>query len=112
MPDVFLAIADPTRRGILERLRADGSLSVTELSDPLPISRQAVTKHLNVLEGAGLIEQERHGRERIHRLRAEPLQQLDDWLAPYSAAWDRRLTRLRQHLEQHPDKEVPDEGRD
>lgn len=99
MPDVFLAIADPTRRGILERLRADGLLSVTQLSDPLPISRQAVTKHLNVLEDAGLIVQERHGRERMHRLSVEPLRELDDWLAPYSAAWDRRLTRLQQHLE-------------
>lgn len=99
MPDVFLAIADPTRRGILERLRADGLLSVTQLSDPLPISRQAVTKHLNVLEDAGLIVQERYGRERMHRLSVEPLRELDDWLAPYSAAWDRRLTRLQQHLE-------------
>ena len=108
MPDIFLAIADPTRRSILERLRADGSLSVTQLSDPLPMSRQAVTKHLDVLGNAGLIEQEWRGRERLHRLKAEPLQEVEDWLAPYSAAWDRRLARLREHLE----REDPDDGRD
>lgn len=100
MSDVFEAVADSTRRGLLERLREGKSLSLKELADQLPISRQAVTKHLRVLEGAGLIDHEWHGRERMHRLKPEPLQQLDDWLAPYAAAWDRRLARLRRHLKE------------
>ncbi len=99
MPNAFLAISDPTRRHILERLRTQGSLSVTELSEPLSITRQAVTKHLDVLEGAGLLEHSWQGRRRLHRLKAEPLEDVADWLAPYAAAWDRRLSRLQTHLE-------------
>ena len=99
MNDVFAAVADPTRRSILESLRRDGPLSVTALSTPLPISRQAVTKHLDVLEEAGLIVKTLRGRERIHELRADPLRGVEDWLAPYAAAWDERLDRLRTHLE-------------
>lgn len=99
MSAAFLAIADPTRRQILERLRTQGSLSVTELTGPLSMSRQAVTKHLDVLENAGLLEHSRHGRERLHRLKAQPLEDVADWLAPYAAAWDRRLSRLRTHVD-------------
>lgn len=99
MADVFDAVSDPTRRSILERLRREGPLSVTELSAPLPMSRQAITKHLDVLEEAGLVESAMHGRHRIHELTASPLRELDDWLAPYAAAWDQRLERLRNHLE-------------
>ncbi|HAK57107.1 MAG: helix-turn-helix transcriptional regulator [Vicinamibacterales bacterium] len=102
VPDVFAAVADPTRRRLLERLRTGGALSVTELSAPLPISRQAVTKHLGLLERAGLIEHEWAGRERLHRLRPKPLQRVDTWLAPYARAWDRRLARLARHLDEHP----------
>ena len=98
MIDVFTAIADGTRRDILERLRAEGPLSVTDLSDPLRMTRQAVTKHLDLLEETGLVRSERRGRRRLHRLNAEPLEELDAWLAPYAAAWDRRLLRLRRHL--------------
>lgn len=98
MNDVFAAVADPTRRSILEHLRQQGPLSLTALSEPLPMSRQAVTKHLTVLEDAGLIVRATRGRERIHELRAEPLEALDHWLEPYSAAWDERLDRLRNYL--------------
>ncbi len=104
MVDPFAAISDPTRRGILERLRQDGALSVTELAEPLPISRQAVTKHLDILERSGLIEHEWRGRRRVHLLKAEPLQEIDDWLAPYAAAWDERLARLEKYLEGDDDK--------
>lgn len=104
MVDPFAAISDPTRRGILERLRRDGALSVTDLADPLPISRQAVTKHLDILERSGLIEHEWRGRKRVHLLKAEPLQEIDDWLAPYAAAWDERLARLEEYLEGDDDK--------
>lgn len=87
MPNVFAAVGDETRRDILDRLLVEGSLSLSVLSASLPMSRQAVTKHLNVLEHAGLIERYASGRERIHVLSAEPLRELTDWLTPYEAAW-------------------------
>lgn len=98
METVFTAIADPTRRQVLERLRIEGPLSVTQLSEPLSVTRQAVTKHLNILHSAGLVRIERHGRERLHRLQPEPLKALDDWLQPYAQAWDEAFERLRRHL--------------
>lgn len=98
MSDVFAAGGDETRRGILERLRTEGALSVSVLARPLTMSRQAVTKHLDILEEAGLIEKRVLGRERIHLLSAEPLREVNDWLAPYEAEWDDRLDRLRSHL--------------
>ncbi len=99
MSDIFEAVADPTRRSILERLRTEGELTVTEVSEPLPMSRQAVTKHLDILEAAGLVRSLRQGRERRHRLDPAPLARLDAGLAPYAEAWDRRLARLERHLE-------------
>ena len=99
MTNVFSAVSDSTRRAILGRLRREGPLSVTELAAGLPMSRQAVTKHLDVLAGAGLIGKRVEGRERLHELHAEPLKEVEDWLAPYSAAWDERLERLRAHVE-------------
>ena len=82
-----------------KRLRADGPLSIKELAAPLPISRQAVTKHLDILRASGLIRMERVGRERLQFLVADPLREVADWLEPYAEAWDRRLRRLKQHLE-------------
>jgi DNA-binding transcriptional ArsR family regulator len=96
---IFGAVADPTRRQILERLRAHGPLSIKQIAAPLPISRQAVTKHLNILLRSGLVEMRRVGRERKHFLDPAPLQELENWLKPYSEALDRRLARLQQHLE-------------
>ncbi len=103
MSDVFHAVADPTRRSILERLRTGGPLSLSALTAPLSMSRQAVRKHLRVLEDAGLIGSAMRGRERIHRLQSGPLEQMDAWLAPYAAAWDERLDRLRTHLKENPE---------
>lgn len=97
--DVFAAIADRTRRGILERLRREGPLSITEIAERLPVTRQAVTKHLDILERAGLIDRQSRGRERIHSLRAAPLRLLSEWLGPYEAEWDVRLSRLRSHID-------------
>ena len=99
MHDVFTAVGDPTRRSILDRLRRDGPLSVTELAERVPMTRQAVTKHLDVLEAAGLIERRVVGRERMHSLNPAPLTALGDWLAPYEAEWDARLERLREHVD-------------
>ena len=98
MDAVLAAVADPTRRLLLERLRAGGSLSIAELGDGLPMTRQAVTKHLDALRVAGLVRVRRSGRERLHDLDATPLAAVDDWLKPYEAAWDRRIDALRRHL--------------
>ena len=98
MSDVFAAVSDPTRRAILGRLRDEGESSVTTLTRGLPMSRQAVTKHLDILVAAGLVEKRALGRQRLHALRPEPLKEVEDWLAPYAAAWDERLERLRFHL--------------
>lgn len=102
MTDVFAAVADPTRRELLERLRTEGPQSVSDLAEPLPMSRQAVTKHLDALTDCGLIRWQRHGRERLHELNPEPLRQIDEWLQPYAEFWDDRLSRLQQHLEDNP----------
>jgi DNA-binding transcriptional ArsR family regulator len=99
-PLVFEAVADPTRRALLDRLRAHDALSLTALADGQPMSRQAVAKHVELLRQAGLVTTWRRGRQRLHALEAEPLRQLDDWLTPYAAAWDRRLARLKRHLEE------------
>ncbi len=100
MESVFTAVADPTRRRLLERLRGEGPLSISELAAPLPISRQAVTKHLEVLRGAGLVAVRKAGRQRLHHLEAAPLREVESWLAPYAEFWDRRLERLKRHLEE------------
>jgi len=99
MASVFEALADDTRRRILDRLREHGALSVTEVAEPLAMTRQGATKHLDVLVEAGLVNVRRDGRRRLHELNATPLLELRDWLAPYSAEWDRRLSRLRRLLE-------------
>lgn len=99
MSTVFQALSDPVRRSILDRLRHDGPLSVTDVADPLSMTRQGATKHLDVLIDSGLVEVRREGRRRMHRLNAVPLEEVQAWLAPYAAEWDRRLERLRAHVE-------------
>lgn len=99
---VFEAVADPTRREILERLKSLGSLSLSEIAAPLPMTRQAATKHLNLLCEAGLVRVHWAGRVRLHELDPEPLREIGAWLAPYSAFWDQALARLEKHLEENP----------
>ena len=99
MNEIFQALADPTRRSMLDRIRVEGPLSVKQLSAPLAISRQAATKHLDLLTAAGLVRAERRGRERHHHLVAPALEPVHTWLQPYSKAWDRRLERWRAHVE-------------
>jgi DNA-binding transcriptional ArsR family regulator len=96
---VFDALADPTRRALLDRLRLHGPLSVNELAGPLDMTRQGATKHLDALVESGLVHVRWDGRRRMHELDPLPLAGVREWLAPYEAEWDRRLDRLRQHLD-------------
>ena len=97
LTDTFAALADPTRRAILARL-ADGEASVNELADPFPISVQAVSKHLKVLERAGLITRGRSAQFRPSRLQAAPLKEAVDWLEEYRRFWQGGFDRLEQRL--------------
>src|SRR3954452_6091850 len=91
---VFAALADPTRRTIFERLAREGDGTATALATGLPVTRQAVSKHLAALEDAGLVSGERHGREHRYSLSAAPLAEAARWMADVGAAWDQRLERL------------------
>lgn len=96
---VFDALADPTRRGVLRDLGRRGEATATELAAAVTVSRQAVTKHLQVLEAAGLVGAERHGRERRYRVTPAPLDDAVRWMTEVGAAWDDRLDRLRHTLD-------------
>jgi DNA-binding transcriptional ArsR family regulator len=102
MPDqlstTFAALADPTRRAILARL-AEGEATVNELAEPFPITLQAVSKHLKVLERAGLIARGRSAQLRPSRLQGDALKQASDWLADYRGFWDETFDRLGEHLQ-------------
>jgi DNA-binding transcriptional ArsR family regulator len=95
----FSALADPTRRAILGQL-SKGELSVKEISVPYPISAPAITKHLKVLEKAGLITRGRDAQRRPCRLSAEPLREVAEWVEQYRQHWDERLDRLDLYLRQ------------
>ena len=94
----FAALADPTRRAILTRL-AEGEATVNELAEPFPISVQAVSKHLKVLERAGLITRGRSAQLRPSRLQGAPLKDAADWLENYSRFWQGSFDRLDERLE-------------
>ena len=116
MPDAaqldstFAALADPTRRAILTRL-ASGEASVTELAEPFEVSLPAISKHLKVLERAGLIERSRHAQWRPCRLRATPLAEAATWVEQYRRFWEASLDRLDDYLRELQMKEQPDDHR-
>jgi DNA-binding transcriptional ArsR family regulator len=93
----FAALADPTRRAILGQL-TKGEATVNELAEPFPITLQAVSKHLKVLERAGLIARGRSAQLRPSRLQGEALKEAADWLAGYRGFWEGSLDRLDEHL--------------
>jgi DNA-binding transcriptional ArsR family regulator len=95
----FAALADPTRRAILARL-ADGEATVNEIAEPFPMSLQAISKHLKVLENAGLVTRGRTAQYRPCQLRAAPLEGATDWLEHYRRFWQTSFDRLTAHLEQ------------
>jgi len=90
---VFGALADPTRRGILNRL-TQGEATVAELAAPFRVSQPAISRHLKVLEAAGLISRSRRATARLSRLEAEPLREVTTWLARYQRFWDESHERL------------------
>jgi|SRR5215475_3770837 len=109
MPDdqltvTFAALADPTRRAILARLHS-GAASVTELAEPFEMSLPAVSKHLKVLERAGLITRGREAQWRPCRLTASPLKEVADWVEHYKRFWSERFDRLEVYLRDLQEKE-------
>lgn len=95
----FAALADPTRRAILARLAQDGEATVNELAQPFPVSVQAVSRHLKVLERAGLITRARTAQLRPSRIDGAPLHDAADWIEQYRGTWEGRLDRLAQHVQ-------------
>ena len=114
LSSVFGALADPTRRAILARL-AEGDLAVRDLAAPFPMSQPAISRHLKVLETAGLITRTRRATARLSHLEAAPLRDATEWLAKYQAWWDEshgRLDALLARLQADPDPAARTTGAD
>ena len=107
----FAALADPTRRAILTRL-ARGEASVKDLSEPFAMSQPAISKHLRVLERAGLIERGRQAQWRPRRLRAGPLRDISDWVGQYRRHWEESFERLDAYLRELQDEQEQNDGDD
>ena len=101
----FAALSDPTRRAILARLSL-GEATVAELARPFALSQPAISKHLKVLETAGLIETGRDAQRRPRRLKTERMKEIDEWIEPFRLLWERRFDNLERHLEQRTSKET------
>jgi DNA-binding transcriptional ArsR family regulator len=99
MDQVFFALGDPTRREVIRRLSQGGPVTVSDLARQLPVSRQAVAKHLAALDEAGLISGEQEGRQKRYHLTPGPLADAMGWMADVGAEWDERLNALRRHLQ-------------
>ena len=99
LTNTFAALADPTRRAILARLMS-GQASVTELAEPFQMTMPAVSKHLKVLERAGLIARGREAQWRPCRLEGEPLRDVAEWMEPYRRFWDESFDRLDEYLQE------------
>ena len=106
----FAALADPTRRAILARL-SSGEASVTEIGEPFAMSLPAISRHLKVLERAGLIERGREAQWRPCRLTAAPLKDVADWIDGYRQFWEHSLDRLDDYLKQLQGKDKPPGGK-
>jgi DNA-binding transcriptional ArsR family regulator len=107
----FAALADPTRRAILARL-AQGEASVKDLSAPFDMTQPAISKHLRVLERAGLIEQGRQAQWRPRRLRAGPLRDISDWVNQYRRHWEESFERLDAYFHEIQESQQQEEGDD
>lgn len=96
--DIFTALADPQRRNIIEALHHSGNQSIKQLTIHSSVSRQAITKHLNILIKAKIVQAEFMGKERIHNLDPKAMQSLFNWLAPFAQKWDDRLNNLSNYI--------------
>ncbi|MFC6081966.1 ArsR/SmtB family transcription factor [Sphaerisporangium aureirubrum] len=105
----FAALADPTRRAILARL-LDGDASVAELAEPFTMTPRAVSKHIAVLEAAGLVVRGRDAQRRPSRIRAEPLAGIDQWLDSYRRLWQHRFDRMDEGLARRKERPQAEEG--
>jgi DNA-binding transcriptional ArsR family regulator len=105
---VFTALADPTRRAILAALAADGPTTATDLADRIPVTRQAIGKHLTLLSLAGLVTAEPGERRRVrYRVRSAPMQVAQQFLAALARDWDRSLAALAEHLDKSERRSIP-----
>jgi DNA-binding transcriptional ArsR family regulator len=108
--DVFFALGDGTRLSVVRKLGAEGAMSATALSDGAKVTRQAIVKHLQVLEGTGLVAHEKRGREVLYALETRRLEEARAFLDGVSAGWDRAIERLRRVVEEPsrpPHKQEP-----
>ena len=103
----FQALADPTRRAVLDLLRR-GALPAGQIAREFPVSRPAISKHLRLLRRARLVEERREGRHRLYRLNAEPLRGVEEWLEQYRAFWQTSLTSLKAFVEAQDEKQTSD----
>lgn len=99
-PDAFTALSDPTRRRIVERLAKGGAQRIADIASEFDMSRQAVTKHLDILSKAGILITERRGRERFNRLADDAFDPIRDWLTRYDRFWEDKLGRLKKIIEE------------
>jgi DNA-binding transcriptional ArsR family regulator len=104
---VFAALANATRREVLRLLREGGPQPVQTLADHFAMRRPSLSEHLKVLKDAGLVSEQRSGRQRIYRLRAAPLAEVQDWLHPYERFWRDRMKGLGELLDRMPDDDRP-----
>jgi DNA-binding transcriptional ArsR family regulator len=106
MDEVFKALADPTRRELLDRLFEEDGQTLTALEEQLPMSRFGVMKHLKVLEGAGLVTTQRRGREKLHFLNPVPIRLIHDrWVGKYAQPWASALSELKRDIENSENEE-------
>lgn len=104
---LFDALGDPNRLRIVTRLCDAGPCSTSQVTQVIPVTRQAATKHLLLLEAVGLVGSTRRGRERIWRIRPEPLAEASEYLTTLSRRWDRAIDRLRDYVEDTPGGSTP-----
>jgi DNA-binding transcriptional ArsR family regulator len=103
--DIFQAIADPTRRALLDQLR-NGEQPVKQLAEPFNMTLPAISQHLQILCEAGLVQVRKAGRQRLYRLNPEPLKEVSDWVNHYDQFWQEKLDALGNYLEENPCSET------
>jgi len=96
---VLAALSDPTRRAVFERLNSEGPASASQLAAELPVSRQAISKHLTQLGSVGLVDRSQEGREVVFSAQVGPLGEVSEWLTDVGGEWDRRLQRLKDSFD-------------